>query len=337
MARLGKNLINSTIASNPAYGVKKIGGHMAPPPPAPPGASPNKPDERPAPPPALILTAGEKQLMSHGEEIYKELCFACHAPDGKGTPLAGAKPGTTMAPPLSGSKTATGFPDQVVSVVLKGLSGPVNGVTYDAQMVPMQNGDDDWIASITSYVRNSYGNHAGFITTNDVARIRAALKTRPNPWTLPELAATLPVPMENRLKWKLTGSHKAGELSKAVDGLIETRYDTGAHQTPGMWVQVELPEATEVSGVTLDAGAAENDFPQGYKVELSLDGINWGQPVAAGNGAFAPIPRLFFPTARAKFIKITQTGSHPSYISGPGLRNAGVTTGRAAQNPIGDG
>lgn len=304
-------LIRTTVAASKAYGVKKIMG-LAMPGAAAPAASPNKPPEHPAPP-AVILTAGEKKLLSHGEEIYKELCFACHGLDGKGTPLAGAKPGTTMAPPLSGSKTATGFPDQVVSVVLKGLSGPVNGVTYDAQMVPMQNGDDDWIASVTSYIRNSYGNHAGFITTNDVARIRAALKAHPNPWTLRELAATLPVPMQNRMKWKLTASNNAGALPKAVDGAIETRYDTGTHQSPGMWVQIELPEATEVSGVILDAGAADNDFPQGYKVELSLDGRDWGRPVATGNGTCA-YTQIVFPTARAKFIKITQTGSHPTYF-----------------------
>lgn len=309
------NLIRTTVAASKAYGVKKIMA-LAMPATAPPAAvSPNKPDQHPAPaaPPALNLTAGEKKLLSHGEEIYKELCFACHGLDGKGTPLAGAKPGTTMAPPLSGSKTARGFPDEVVSVVLKGLSGPVNGITYDAQMVPMQNGDDDWIASVTSYIRNSYSNHAGFITTNDVARVRAALKARSNPWTLNELAATLPVPMHNRPRWKLTASNNAGALSKAVDGNIGTRYDTGSHQYPGMWVQIELPEAAEVSGVILDGGEAENDFPQGYKVELSLDGTSWGQPVATGNGTCA-YTQIVFPTAVAKFIKITQTGSHPTYF-----------------------
>jgi hypothetical protein len=80
-----------------------------------------------------------------------------------------------------------------------------------------------------------------------------------------------------------------------------------------MWVQIELPEAAEVSGVILDGGEAENDFPQGYKVELSLDGNNWGQPVASGNGTCA-YTQIIFPTAVAKFIKITQTGSHPTYF-----------------------
>ncbi len=302
-------LITSTYAENHTYGVQKITPVILPHPQAAPGGNPTAPP----PPPPLQLTAEEKQLMTHGEEIYKQLCFACHGPDGKGTPLAGAKPGTTMAPPLSGSRTATGSPSAILGVVLKGLSGPVNGVTYDAQMVPMQNGDDDWIASVTTYVRNSFGNRASFITTNDVALVRARLKDHENPWTIEELSASLPRPMMNRAQWKLTASHNPGALPQAVDGNPQTRYDTHATQSPGMWVQIELPEPSEVSGVVLDAGASHTDFPQAYKVELSMDGKDWGQPVAKGNGTCA-LTEILFPAAPAKFIRITQTGLHATYF-----------------------
>ena len=233
--------------------------------------------------------------------------------DGRGTPLSGAKPGTTMAPPLGGSRTATGSPDAILSVVLKGLSGPVNGVTYDAQMVPMQNGDDDWIASVTSYVRTSYGNKASFITTNDVARVRAQLKDHTNAWTTEELVSSLPQPLANRAQWKLSASHNAAWLPRAVDGNPQTRYDTRTPQVPGMWLQVELPEITEVSGIILDANPSITDFPQAYKVELSADGQDWGQPVATGHGTSA-LTEIIFPTAPAKFIRITQTGSHSAYF-----------------------
>ena len=37
------------------------------------------------------------------------------------------------------------------------MSGPVGGKTYDAQMVPMGMNDDEWIAAVASYVRNSAG------------------------------------------------------------------------------------------------------------------------------------------------------------------------------------
>ena len=127
--------------------MKEIGSQLAPPAPPPyvPPSNPGKPGVLQQPPPPRF-TASELQVMSRGEIIYKQLCFACHGMDGKGTPMGGTAPGTTLAPPLSGSKTATGYRDGIIRVVLKGLSGPVEGKTYGAQMVPMESNDDDWIA-----------------------------------------------------------------------------------------------------------------------------------------------------------------------------------------------
>ena len=47
------------------------------------------------------FTPAELAVMERGEGIYKELCFACHGDDGRGTPQPGAAPGTTMAPSLA--------------------------------------------------------------------------------------------------------------------------------------------------------------------------------------------------------------------------------------------
>jgi hypothetical protein len=75
-----------------------------------------------------------------------------------------------------------------------------------------------------------------------------------------------------------------------------------------MWFQVELPEATTINGLRLDAAGSNRDYPRGYKVELSDDGLTWGPPVASGRGTHAMTEILFAP-ARAKFIRITQTGT----------------------------
>ncbi len=137
-----------------------------------------------------------------------------------------------MAPPLSGSKTATGYSDGVISVVLKGLSGPVEGKNYTAQMIPMESNDDDWIAAVISYVRNNFGNHSTFISTNDVARVRLAIQAHTNAWTLEELGDTLPQPMRNRHQWKLTASHNPAELPRAIDGNLATRWDSRVPDKP---------------------------------------------------------------------------------------------------------
>jgi mono/diheme cytochrome c family protein len=298
------NLLRATTASNHALGVQRIGAQIAPPPP--PVVNPFIPAPPPPPP---LFTADEQGILDRGEIIYKQLCFACHAPDGKGTPL---KPGATTAPPLGGSPTATGYRDGVISVVLKGLRGPVEGKAYAAQMVPMEGNNDDWIASVISYVRNNFGNHSTFITTNDVARVRAALSGRTNTWTLQELHDTLPQPLTNRSQWKLTASHNPVSLSLAVDGDLGTRYNTGQPQVAGMWVQVELPEATEIAGIELNSGTSTNDFPRGYKVELSADGVKWLLAQVTEHSS-ALRNQILFPPSTARFVRVTLTASDPNF------------------------
>jgi mono/diheme cytochrome c family protein len=304
------NLVSTTTASNLAYGVKRMGAQMSPPAQPPPSA-PRAPGVLPQPAPPRF-TVSEKQILDRGQIIYQQLCFACHGMDGKGTPLGGAAPGTTLAPPLSGSKTATGYRDGIIDVVLKGLSGPVDGKTYTAQMIPMESNDDAWVAAIISYIRNNFNNHSTFITSNDVARVRAAITNHTNTWTIAELRDSLPQPLPNRQQWKLTASHNGALLRLAVDGSLATHYDTRVPQTPGMWVQIELPQPTEISGVELDAGTAYNNYPRGYKIELSDDGAKWGAPVATGR-ATASRNQILFPPETAKFIRITQTGSDRAF------------------------
>jgi mono/diheme cytochrome c family protein len=74
-----------------------------------------------------------------------------------------------------------GPPEQSILVLLHGLTGPVDGKTYITQMVPMATNSDHWIASVLSYIRNSFGNEAPFITAKDVARVRAATIDRKTP------------------------------------------------------------------------------------------------------------------------------------------------------------
>lgn len=293
-----KELLETTVAANPAYGVQKLIGPIVN---APPVFDPA---------PMQELTAEEKKRLVQGESIYNQLCFACHGQDGKGAPLQGGKPGETMAPPLSDSKTATGFRDGIIDVVLKGLNGPIRGKNYTAQMVPMESNDDEWVAAVTSFIRTHLGNRSTLIKPADVARARAAVKNRKEPWTLEELQASLPQPLANRGQWKVTASHNPSSARLAIDGDIQSRFDTGTQQVPGMWFQIELPQATEIDGLELDAGTSTQDYPRGYKVELSGDGQRWGKPVAIGQGT-GPQTEIVFPTAKAKFIRITQTGSVP--------------------------
>jgi len=145
-------------------------------------------------PPASYLTdarfsEADRKFLSLGEVGYKSLCFACHGNEGHGTPAEGLPGGATLAPPLAGSPIVLGPPEQSALVLLHGLTGPVDGKTYVTQMVPMATNSDHWIASVLSYIRNSFGNQAPFITAKDVTRVRAATQDRKTSPTREEVKA----------------------------------------------------------------------------------------------------------------------------------------------------
>ena len=253
------------------------------------------------------FTADQLKQMKAGETTYQTLCAACHGADGKGMPMVGAGPNARLAPALAGSKTVLGHKNGPILVQLHGLIGDIDGRKYEGQMIAMATNDDAWIASVLSYVRNSFGNHASFISAKDVAQLRAATKARTQPWTSPELRAALPQPLANRKEWKLSASHGAEACAAAIDGNETSRYTTSASQVPGMWIQIELPRETSVAGVELDCSPSPRDYPRGYKAEVSSDGQKWTE-VAHGTGS-DPITGIEFPAVNAKFIRVTQTGS----------------------------
>jgi mono/diheme cytochrome c family protein/glucose/arabinose dehydrogenase len=285
------SLIQATVAANSGTGISEIGSqlHQA-------GTS------------FIKFSRDERRILDRGETIYKGLCFACHGQNGEGAPVPGSKAGTTIAPPFAHAKISRAVSDGIISVLLKGMKGPVNGKTYDAQMLAMESNDDAWIAAVTSYIRNSFGNSAPVVRAADVARVRAALKDRSGPWTEEELLAAVPQALTNREDWKVTANYNPQAARLAIDGNLDTRYDTGTPQVPGMWFQIELPQETTITGLRLNAATSDRDYPRGYKVELSDDGTTWTQPVAKGAGSRA-LTDIFFTPAKAKFIRITQTSS----------------------------
>ena len=287
-----KKTLESVVATNSHLGVKEIGDMILHPP------------VQQAP---LAMSNDEKKLYKAGEGIFQTLCATCHGMDAKGMPMVGAAPGAMLAPPLAGSHTLNGWRKGAIHVLMQGLSGEIDGKKYEGQMISMATNDDTWIASVLSYVRNTFGNRAGFITPQQVAAVRAASKDRTQPWTISELRASLPQALLNRKSWVISASHKAENAGLAVDGKIETRYTTGTPQVPGMWFEIELPLETQVAGVELDAGSSGKDYPRGYKLELSTDGEHW-KDVANGKGA-GSVTDIQFSPAKAKFIRITQTGS----------------------------
>jgi mono/diheme cytochrome c family protein/glucose/arabinose dehydrogenase len=279
-----------------SLGVKEIAGQILNPP------KPQKPKF------SANFTRAEQRLLKRGEAVYKELCYACHSADGKGMQMEGAQKGVTLAPPFAGSETLLGHPDAPILVVLHGLTGPVKGKKYDAQMVPMASNDDQWIASVLTYIRNSFGNRAPAISPRQVKQIRKQFAKRTAPWSIEELKTAAAMPIKDRNTWAFTASHKKDATKNAVDGNLNSRYDTGTPQVPGMWFTIDLKQEAYVGGLRIDAAKSARDYPRGYEVALSLDGKSWSDPVASGKGE-TPMTEILFKAAKARHIRITQTGS----------------------------
>ncbi len=258
---------------------------------------------------AAAFSPAQQEQLKEGETVYKTLCMSCHGDDGRGVAMAGAGEGAMMAPPLASSTRVQGHRDYVINTLLHGMTGPIAGQTYSGQvMLPMGAQNDQWIANIASYVRNSFGNTASFVTPADVARARTAHTARKTPWTFAELEGALPRLLPADPSWKATASHNA---DRAGSGLTLAAWTTAAPQEPGMWFQVELPQPATIAEVQFDAGA-----PGGRGV--GGRGGQRGQGPPAGRGAAPP------------------AGAAPG-AAPPATPPQGTATAAASQQPAGRG
>ncbi|HRP57694.1 PVC-type heme-binding CxxCH protein [Agriterribacter sp.] len=122
------------------------------------------------------LKGNDLELYKKGKEIYARdgYCNTCHQPDGKGLFAAGY-------PPLAGTKWVNGNEDRLIKLVLKGLMGPleVGGRKYPGQvpMTPFEGLlNDEEVAAVLTYVRNSFGNQAAPVQPEKVKQVRAEVK-----------------------------------------------------------------------------------------------------------------------------------------------------------------
>ena len=69
-------------------------------------------------------------------------------------------------------------------LALNGFTGPIDGKTYaDVMMAPLKDNDDHYLASVLTYIRNSFGNKADMVTPAEVAEARKEAKGVNAPYT----------------------------------------------------------------------------------------------------------------------------------------------------------
>jgi mono/diheme cytochrome c family protein/glucose/arabinose dehydrogenase len=124
-----------------------------------------------------------------GAKLFANICQTCHGKDGDGI--------KSLAPPLNQSEIVTGEKNRLISIVLYGLTGPVNvnGKHYQAPEIsadmPGIGANDEFndkdIAEVISFIRNCWSNRATKVTEKDIQEIRKQYKGRQKPFTIEEL------------------------------------------------------------------------------------------------------------------------------------------------------
>ena len=139
------------------------------------------------------LTGKERELFIAGKAIYAKegYCSTCHQPDGAGL-------SASCFPPLVGTQWVLGNEERLIKLVLKGLQGPVEilGKEYPGQVPMTPFGgllNDDEVAAVLTYVRNSFGNKASVITPEKVKEVREATKDKTGFYSPEELLKQYPL------------------------------------------------------------------------------------------------------------------------------------------------
>jgi len=124
------------------------------------------------------LKGNDRKQYVLGKSIYEKegFCITCHQPDGRGLEASGF-------PPLSRTKWVLEDSERLIKLTLKGLLGPieVKGKDYPGQvpMTPFEGMlNDNEVAAVLTYVRNSFGNKASVITPDQVKEVRARIKDK---------------------------------------------------------------------------------------------------------------------------------------------------------------
>lgn len=139
------------------------------------------------------MNEASAKLVSQGSLIFKQLCFTCHGSDAKGVIIGGKE---TTAPALAENPDVNARnPEKLIKILLHGLTGPIRGHTYTDVMPALGGNDDNYIASVLSYVRSDFGNKARVVLPEEVKRVRVATAGRTKSWTIAELDA---LPLQER-------------------------------------------------------------------------------------------------------------------------------------------
>jgi mono/diheme cytochrome c family protein len=123
----------------------------------------------PAGPAEPQVTRPPDEAMKAGAALYAHACVACHEADGSSSPR--------VYPPLNGNALLQAEdPASTLRIILDGAQTVTTTRAPNAGSMPgyAKQWNDQQVADVTNYIRNSWGNGAPLVTADMVAKARKA-------------------------------------------------------------------------------------------------------------------------------------------------------------------
>lgn len=125
------------------------------------------------------------------------------------------------------------------------------------------------------------------------------------------------VPLDGASATSQPAGQGAAGLATDADG--STRWSSGAAQTPGQYVQLDLGKRTQFRRVAVDSGDNLGDYARGWQISMSDDGTTW-RTAAAGTGT-GQLTDVDLPRGTtARYVRVTQTGTAGNWWSVADIR-----------------
>lgn len=244
-----------------------------------------------------------------GRSIYSKACLHCHGRSGAGRVDSELQ---ALALPIDGQSDVVRNRDALIRIGLLGLvSKNASCPGFSGNGAP----DAEQVAQTLSYVRKEFHQGLAGITSEQVQAVIAELPSPAEPVARESLAEFLPISRKEMSTWKLTASHQPKDVGNAIDGNPNSRYTTGTYMKPGMWFAFDMQHEHEVRSILLDSTKSAGDYPRGFAVSTSENGVDWSEPILTGNGTTAVTELALPPGTKTRHIKIEQTGEFSLFWS----------------------
>ena len=139
------------------------------------------------------LEGADSVAFVKGKELYEReaYCGTCHQENGQGLEASGY-------PPLRQSKWVKGSEERLIKLTLKGIYGPMTVLRRNYKgnvpMTPFEGlMNDEEVAAVLTYVRNTFGNEASVISPEKVKAVRAAIADKEGFYLASELLEEHPI------------------------------------------------------------------------------------------------------------------------------------------------